>query len=341
MIGRACAHMRHNVVAYMALFVALGGTGAFAATSLIGPNHQVNGCVKKKGKRKGTLRVVAPGKHCKRSETAIAWNQRGVPGSRGIRGPRGPGGSPDTPAQTLGKVKQVDGSGSGLDSDQLDGHDTPFFQRRGSTTACTAGSKVTGIDAGGDVNCAADDTAPTGPAGGDLLGSSYPNPTIKPGAVSADKLGSFPFSHWIGTYDCPGGSVGNGVQEIPNNTETPVQWRFSSPTTDWAFGTSCTLGRTLHAPRAGTYLITSGLMWPSNPTGRRGLDIRVDGVIVASDRRPAAADGDTHSNVSTVVRVPADGRIRVVAYQTSGSSLPVLAGTSDARNFISAIWLGN
>src|SRR3954453_6000884 len=99
MIGSVRAHLRQNVVAYLALFVALGGTGAFAATVLVSPDGTISGCVTKKGKHKGALRVVKPGAHCKRNERAIAFNQRGQPGATGETGQQGEPGSPDTPSQ--------------------------------------------------------------------------------------------------------------------------------------------------------------------------------------------------------------------------------------------------
>src|SRR3954463_4297809 len=34
MLSRLGAHFRHNVVAYLALFIALGGTGAYAANTI-------------------------------------------------------------------------------------------------------------------------------------------------------------------------------------------------------------------------------------------------------------------------------------------------------------------
>ena len=54
----------------------------------------------------------------------------GATGPQGIQGPigaTGPAGSPDTPAQVLAKLVQVDGTGSGLDADKLDGMDSTAF----------------------------------------------------------------------------------------------------------------------------------------------------------------------------------------------------------------------
>jgi hypothetical protein len=349
MTGSVSKHLRQNAVAYLALFVALGGTGAFAATVLVSSDGTVSGCVAKKGKHKGALRVVKPGARCKRSETAIAFNQRGVPGAQGASGEQGlrgepgqPGssGSPDTPSQVLEKLKQVDGDGSALDSDLLDGHETAFFQRRGSATVCATGSVVNGLDVSGDVNCASDATAPSGPAGGDLTGSSYPNPQIASGAVTADEIGTLPHIRYQGSVEC---TTGMGSQTIPNNTETKLEFRtlvISTP--GWATATEpgCTSGFSrFTTPRAGTYVISAGLLWDSAVPGRRGIDIRVNGQSFGSERHPASDSGDTHSNVTTVVDCPAGAQIEVFAYQTAGGAVLVTNGI-DPRNYFAAAWLG-
>jgi hypothetical protein len=60
---------------------------------------------------------------------------RGERGEQGAKGDPGANGSPDTPQQVLDKLKQVDGPGSGLDADTLDGTDaTGFLRIVGSAT---------------------------------------------------------------------------------------------------------------------------------------------------------------------------------------------------------------
>src|SRR2546427_2501501 len=69
-----------NVMATVAVFIALGG-GALAATSFVGSDGKIRGCVSKKGQ----LTLVKPGKHCKKG-TPIAWNQKGAKGAPGANG---------------------------------------------------------------------------------------------------------------------------------------------------------------------------------------------------------------------------------------------------------------
>ncbi len=74
----------------------------------------------------------------------------GAEGPQGPRGPAGGEGSPDTPQQVRDKLLQVDGAGSGIDADRLDGVEANAFVRTAEqvvellTTADGAGS---GVDA--------------------------------------------------------------------------------------------------------------------------------------------------------------------------------------------------
>ena len=77
-----------NVISTLCLFMLLGG-GAYAATSFIGSDGQVHGCVSTTGQ----LTVLKPGKKCAKHMTAIAWNQRGPAGDNGQQGPQGPQGT--------------------------------------------------------------------------------------------------------------------------------------------------------------------------------------------------------------------------------------------------------
>lgn len=70
----------------IAVFVILGG-GAYAATTIPGPNGVINGCYQKKV---GTLRVITAKQKCsKKNEITLSWNQRGVRGPTGATGGTG------------------------------------------------------------------------------------------------------------------------------------------------------------------------------------------------------------------------------------------------------------
>lgn len=63
---------------------------------------------------------------------------KGDKGEQGIQGPAGQNGkdgTTDTPSQVLAKLKNVDGPGSQLDADVLDGHDSSYFAKAEDITA--------------------------------------------------------------------------------------------------------------------------------------------------------------------------------------------------------------
>ncbi len=121
-----------NVMATIAVFLTLGG-GAYAATQLpkdsVGTNQLKAAAVtpaKLSATAKETL-TGAPG-------AAGPAGERGSAGPQGTRGEVGPAGSPDTPLQVLEKVKQVDGEGSGLDAELLDGLSASEFAQSGGAS---------------------------------------------------------------------------------------------------------------------------------------------------------------------------------------------------------------
>jgi hypothetical protein len=139
-----------NCVSMLALFIALGGTSYAVATNSIGSAQLINNSVRTadlrnndiRGKdirdatlesadvKDGALKAAdfaagqipagAAGVQGPQGATGAA-GAAGVNGAAGLVGPAGADGSPDTAAEVLTKLKTVDGSGSGLDADLLDG----------------------------------------------------------------------------------------------------------------------------------------------------------------------------------------------------------------------------
>jgi hypothetical protein len=150
-----------NVMATIAVFIALGGS-SYAAIKL--PNNAVKA-------RNIAANAVTGAKVENRSLTRLdfglgqlpqgAVGAQGATGADGSTGPVGPtgargltgaDGSPDTPAQVLTKLAQVDGPGSGLDADTVDGADASGLQKRVAGT-CPAASFINAVASDGTVQC--------------------------------------------------------------------------------------------------------------------------------------------------------------------------------------------
>jgi hypothetical protein len=131
------------VVAIAALIVALCGVAVASVTvhpSSNAPNT-IHGCVKS-----GKLRISGK---CRKREKGLDFlagsaasslvgpqgvqGPKGDEGAAGSKGNTGPSGSPDTAAQVLSKLTTVDGDGSGLDADTLDGINSDGFVKGGGS----------------------------------------------------------------------------------------------------------------------------------------------------------------------------------------------------------------
>jgi hypothetical protein len=110
-----------TLVAYLALFVALGG-GAYALSGIPDRGGVFHGCVSNKS---GVLRVVKAASKCHRArgrgrrrdpgEFAVSWNQQGPRGLRGASGAKGQAFDANAtlpPGQTLSGVWTVGGGAS-------------------------------------------------------------------------------------------------------------------------------------------------------------------------------------------------------------------------------------
>jgi hypothetical protein len=115
-------------IGLLALFVALGG-----------PSYAVDATSSATSSLKRALKLAKAAD--KRSKQALRLAQRvsaqgggatGAQGPAGAQGPTGPAGSPDSGADVLAKLLAVDGAGSGLDADLLDGVNASTFLTTGS-----------------------------------------------------------------------------------------------------------------------------------------------------------------------------------------------------------------
>ncbi len=86
------AHARRNVIAYLALILAVGAGGGYALAA--SHTKTITACA---DKQTGVLHVRVHGR-CKRSQTRVTWNQQGP------QGPQGHVGEPGAPAVTVWAV---------------------------------------------------------------------------------------------------------------------------------------------------------------------------------------------------------------------------------------------
>jgi hypothetical protein len=75
-----------NVAATLALVFAMTG-GAVAATGGFSSDGKLQACVNEEG----TLKLLKAGKHCKKGQKSVSWNQTGPAGARGANGVTGVG----------------------------------------------------------------------------------------------------------------------------------------------------------------------------------------------------------------------------------------------------------
>lgn len=170
--------MRPTAGAALPIILLLGGIAAppAEAASAAATAKTARICVSAKGAlryagtkrcRKGerTLTVVTTPAAAGPAGPAGPQGATGPAGPQGVAGPQGetgPAGSPDTPAQVLGKLTGVDGAGSGLDADLIDGVEGSALQRRGTATSCAAGQAAFSLSLAGDLGCR--DLIPAAPA---------------------------------------------------------------------------------------------------------------------------------------------------------------------------------
>jgi len=108
--GAAYQWIRNNALGLVAIFIALSGT---ALATNVASDHAAQVAKSKRGPR-GPAGPAGPA------------------GAQGQQGAKGDAGSPDTGTEILGKLGPVDGSGSGLDADTLDGQDSTAFVTPGT-----------------------------------------------------------------------------------------------------------------------------------------------------------------------------------------------------------------
>jgi hypothetical protein len=127
-------------------------------------------------------------------------------------------------------------------------------------------------------------------------------------------------------------------QSIANSSMTALLFDTESGgantyDTDTMHDTSSNTGR-LVATTAGKYIITGHVRWASNNTGRRIIEIRLNGAEIAQIEDSASTTGAHEQGITTALDLDADDYVELKVLQTSGGALNSEANGSHIPDFM-------
>jgi C1q domain len=319
-----------NVISMIALFVALGGVGAYATHETILSSDIVDGEVKTPdlGTTAVTNAKIANGAvtNLKLGINAVSTGKVIDNNLQGIDIKDATLTGTDVMDATLTGTDITDntlgtadiGSGAITNSDLADGIVSTNKLAFGAVDSVRIlDNTVQSFDVKNDDLTAAD-------LGAGAVGQSE----LAAGAVSPAAFGTIPAARVQKTAN----------QAVPHSTDATIT--FDSELFDTAgLHDNVTNNGRLTAPISGIYQVSAGITWAANSTGRRDLAIFknfFEVLVAGSSTSPNPSPSITTHSASGLVNLAAGDHVFIDAIQTSGGSLSATNGGS----FLAMTWVG-
>jgi hypothetical protein len=325
-------YVRQNHLALLALFIALGGTGAYAAGK-IGPNGIRKNAIRSRHIQDG---AVTGADVLDGGLTGADLQDGSVTGSdvqkgslSGIEVSDGSLTRADLATETLTGTSVLNGSLTGADV----GNETLLGTNilNGTLTgADVLDQGLTGSDVQEGSLTGADVQAES-LTGADVFNGSLTGADLAGATVAPANLAIIPSARVRRT----------ATQSIPNGNFASIQ--LTSETWDTAGLHSGTNNTRLTAPIDGIYMLTANVFWAGNSNGERDLGIEINGSKFVGFVADSAADtSESPEALSTVYLMNAGDFAEARVEQTSGGALNlgVSSGGAETSPEVSMTWLG-
>jgi hypothetical protein len=184
----------------------------------------------------------------------------------------------------------------------------------------------------------------------DLGAGSVDTSELRNGGIAADDFGLLPavLAHSPGaSFNAPNCTSALAFQQIPDSPTALAFWNEEFDTASMHAGGIVATGSTCSpqpdadvvvAPLRGIYQVSAGLVWTHNPLGKRSLGLYAnDWRQIALDERRANDESTTGQHVGTLVQLEAGDRVSAKASQTAAAILSV---EQSRRSFLAMNWVG-